>query len=105
MTVTRYTSALVLLMAGAISFAADEHAAMDKPSFTATQTEIIKATVEAINHETREVTLRGAEGNAVTFNITFDIEGQELAAEFKGTIEGDTPAASPAPGAPGTPPS
>ncbi|MCW8925219.1 MAG: hypothetical protein OQJ84_03100 [Xanthomonadales bacterium] len=47
---------------------AGEHAAnMDKPSMSATETETITAVVEAINHETREVTLRGPQGNTVSF--------------------------------------
>lgn len=41
--------------------------ATDKPSMFSSQTVIITAVVEAINHETREVTLRGPEGNAVSF--------------------------------------
>ena len=55
MTLIKYTSALALFMASTLALAADEQEALDKPSFSATQTEIIKATVEAINHETREV--------------------------------------------------
>jgi hypothetical protein len=39
----------------------------DKPSMSTSQTVILTATVEAINHETREVTLRGPEGNTVSF--------------------------------------
>ncbi len=41
--------------------------ATEKPSFHASQTAIVTAVVEAINHETREVTLRGPEGNVVSF--------------------------------------
>jgi len=44
-----------------------ESAATDKPSMSASQTVIMTASVEAINHETREVTLRGPEGNTVSF--------------------------------------
>jgi hypothetical protein len=70
MTFIKYTSALALFMASTLALAADEQAALDKPSFSATQTEIITAKVEAINHETREVTLRGPAGNAVTFTAS-----------------------------------
>jgi len=46
----------------------DESApASDKPSIHTSQTAILTAVVEAINHETREVTLRGPEGNTVSF--------------------------------------
>ena len=44
-----------------------EQAATDKPSMSASQTATMTALVEAINHETREVTLRGPEGNTVSF--------------------------------------
>ncbi len=39
----------------------------DKPSIHTSQTVVLTALVEAINHETREVTLRGPEGNSVSF--------------------------------------
>ena len=39
----------------------------DKPSMSTSETMILTAMVEAINHETREVTLRGPEGNSVSF--------------------------------------
>jgi hypothetical protein len=39
----------------------------DKPSVYTSQTVVLTALVEAINHETREVTLRGPEGNSVSF--------------------------------------
>jgi hypothetical protein len=39
----------------------------EKPSLHTTQTVIVTAAVEAINHETREVTLRGPEGNTSSF--------------------------------------
>jgi len=41
--------------------------ATDKPSMSTSQSMIVTALVEAINHETREVTLRGPEGGSVTF--------------------------------------
>jgi len=40
---------------------------MEKPSLYSSQTVVVTAAVEAINHETREVTLRGPEGNEVSF--------------------------------------
>ena len=30
------------------------------------------------------------DGNSVTFDVTFDIQGQELAAKFEGIIDGDS---------------
>jgi len=60
------------LLAALLIFAtpswSDESApATDKPSFHSSQTAIVTATVEAINHETREVTLIGPEGGVVSF--------------------------------------
>ena len=46
---------------------AGEKASVDKPSMSTSEKVIITALVEAINHETREVTLRGPEGNSVSF--------------------------------------
>ncbi len=48
-------------------WAEESEAATDKPSMFTSQTIILTAVVEAINHETREVTLRGPEGNTVSF--------------------------------------
>ena len=44
----------------------------DKPSMYTSQTVIVTAMVEAINHETREVTLRGPEGKTVDFVASED---------------------------------
>ena len=48
-------------------WAGESPAATDKPSMSTSQTVILTAMVEAINHETREVTLRGPEGNSTSF--------------------------------------
>ena len=65
------------LLAALVLFAtpcwAEEAAsATDKPSMSTSQTVILTAVVEAINHETREVTLRGPEGNTVSFVASED---------------------------------
>jgi hypothetical protein len=44
----------------------------DKPSLYTSQTVTLTAVVEAINHETRDVTLRGPEGNSVSFVASED---------------------------------
>ena len=49
------------------AWSGDKAAATDKPSMSASQTVVISASVEAINQETREVTLRGPEGNTISF--------------------------------------
>lgn len=46
-----------------------EQASQEKPYIFASQSMQITAVVEAINHETRVVTLRGPQGNTVTFTV------------------------------------
>ena len=62
--------AVLLLAAISVSWAGEEQAPMDKPSFSASQTTTITARVEAIDHETRLVTLLGPEGNEITFTAS-----------------------------------
>jgi len=50
--------------------------AADKPSFSSTQKVTLSATVEAINHETREVSLRGEDGELL--EIVADEEVRNL---------------------------
>ena len=66
-----------LLLAAAIiwplsAWSGDEQQASDKPSISATQTVKITAVVEAIDLETRQVTLRGPEGNSRTITVSDD---------------------------------
>lgn len=49
-----------------------DQSGQDKPSFSASRTQTMVATVDAIDHETREVTL-SAEGGTVTFTASDDI--------------------------------
>jgi hypothetical protein len=58
---------LALLVFSSPCWSEEPAAATDKPSMSTTQTVIVTAQVEAINHETREVTLRGPEGGTVSF--------------------------------------
>ena len=48
---------------------ADSHKAVEKPFIYASQSAQINAVVEAINHETREVTLKGPQGNTVSMIV------------------------------------
>lgn len=59
-----------LLLVAVLAGAADQHAMDEKPSFFARQTVKVTARVEAINHETREVTLLRAEGDTITFTAS-----------------------------------
>ncbi len=61
---------LSLLLAAAVCSASDEAMMDDKPSFFAKQSIKVTATVEAIDHETREVTLRRAQGDTITFTAS-----------------------------------
>ena len=57
----------LLLCTAALPVTADQHDELQRPSFHASQSMTVRATVEAIDHETREVTLRMPEGDAVSF--------------------------------------
>ena len=61
-----------LLLFSAPCWSAESAVAMDRPSMSTSQTVIVTAQVEAINHETREVTLLGPEGKSVSFVASED---------------------------------
>jgi len=61
------TLLITLLLFSSPVWSGETAATADKPSMSASQTVTVSALVEAINHETREVTLRGPEGNSVSF--------------------------------------
>ncbi len=63
-------SFVVLFLTGAVALAADEQVPLEKPSFFASQTTTVNAVVEAIDHETREVTLRLGDDETVTFTAS-----------------------------------
>jgi pimeloyl-CoA synthetase len=50
--------------------AGGEPAATEKPSFSASQSQMVTARVEAINHETREVTVLRADGETISFTAS-----------------------------------
>ena len=56
-----------LLLFASPCWSGDKAPVTDKPSMSTSETVILTAMVEAINQETREVTLRGPEGNSVSF--------------------------------------
>ena len=61
---------VVLVLAGTLTWAGEKQVAVEKPSFFASQTTTVNAVVEAINHETREVTLNLGEDETVTFTAS-----------------------------------
>jgi len=87
----KYLSLSVLILA--VSAWAGEEGAMDRPSITATNTMIVTAVVEAINHETREVTVQKADGEMLTFTASEEARnlgqvsvGDVLVAEYQETV-------------------
>jgi len=66
----KYISIVTLLLTATVVLAADEDAVMDRPSFSASLSITITAVVEAIDHETRVVTVRKPDGDAVTFTAS-----------------------------------
>lgn len=81
------TSTLLFLSVSAM--AGEDMSSSEKPYITASHYENIKAVVDAIDHETREVTLTGSQGNTVTFTVGSDVRnldrvevGDHVIAEF-----------------------
>ena len=66
----KYISIVATLLTATVVLAANEDAMMDKPSFSASQTMTISAVVEAIDHESRVVTVRKPDGEALTFTAS-----------------------------------
>ena len=66
-----------LFSAGTVALAADDEAALEKPSLFTSQTIKVNAVVEAINHETRVVTLRKADGE-ITLLVPVEDEIHEM---------------------------
>ena len=62
-------SALLLVSSAAVAVAGTEEGMVEKPSISTSQTTVVTAVVEAINHETRAVTLRGPEGEVHSFVV------------------------------------
>ncbi len=74
MKILRYIGAAAMTTAMAATWAGEDPAATeDKLLIYTSQSINLTAVVEAIDHETRVVTLRGPEGNAVTFTATEEV--------------------------------
>ena len=83
---------IISLIFIASAWAADE-AEMERPSIYASQTAMVTAVVEAINHETRVVTVRKDDGESLTFTASDEARnlgqvsvGDVLMAEYQETI-------------------
>ena len=84
---------LIALLGTATVWAGEEDAMMERPSFSASQTMMVSAVVEEINHETRVVTVRKADGEAITFTASDEARnldqvdvGDMLLAEYEETV-------------------
>lgn len=82
-----------LLLISSPCWSGESAPAADKPSIYTSETVKMTAVVEAINHETREVTLRGPEGNTATFiaseearNLDQVSVGDTVMAEYEQTL-------------------
>ncbi len=75
------------------AWAGDNEGTMAKPSFSASHSTMVSAVVEAIDHETRVVTVRKADGEEITFTASTEARnldqvsvGDILIAEYVETI-------------------
>jgi len=66
----KYTAIAAAILSFAGVSIAGEQAAMEKPYMFTSTTSRVTAVVEAINHETREVTVKKSDGEVVTFNAS-----------------------------------
>jgi hypothetical protein len=89
----KFTTIVALLFAVATTWAAEDLTMMEKPSLYASQTSTISAVVEEINYETRVVTVRKPDGEAVTFTASEEARnldqvtvGDVLIAEYQETV-------------------
>lgn len=92
----KYLFVMAQLLIATAALAGTEEAKMDKPSFGASQSMTVSAVVEAINHETRVVTVRKPDGEAITFTASEEARnldqvsvGDVLIAQYTETVSID----------------
>jgi hypothetical protein len=85
---------LTLLALSTAAWAQEDAAEMDRPAMSATQSVTVSAVVEAIDHETRVVTVRKADGEELTFTASEEARnldqvdvGDILIAEYVESID------------------
>jgi hypothetical protein len=93
MRIFKFVPIAALLLATSIVWAGDEEAMVEKPSFSATQSMIVSAVVDEIDHESRVVTVTKADGESLTFvaseearNLDQVAVGDVLVAEYMETV-------------------
>ena len=89
----RYITIVSLLLTATTVWAGDQDTTLDRPSFSARQSMTVSAVVEAIDHETRIVTVRKPDGEAITFTASDEARnldqvdvGDVLIAEYVETV-------------------
>jgi len=89
----KYLFVVAQLLVVTAVMAGTEEANLERPSFAASQTMTVSAIVEAINYETRVVTLRKADDEAITFTASDDVRnldqvsvGDVLVAEYMESV-------------------
>jgi len=89
----KYLFVVAQLLATTAVLAGADEAKLDRPSFAASQTMVVSAVVEAIDQETRVVTVRKADGEAITFTASEEARnlgqvsvGDVLIAEYLETV-------------------
>ncbi len=82
-----------LLFATTVAIATEEDTMLERPSFSASQSMTVSAVVEAIDHESRVVTVRTTDGEAITFTASEEARnldqvdvGDLLLAEYVKTV-------------------
>jgi len=93
MKTTKYFVFTLLLSFSTAWAGQHENGMMEKPSFYASQSVMVTAVVEAINHETRVVTVRKPDGESITFTASSEARnldqvavGDLLVAEYMETV-------------------
>jgi hypothetical protein len=89
----KITIIATLFMLTTAAWAGEDASMMDKPAISASQSMVVSAIVEAVDQETRVVTLRKANGEAVTFTADENVRnlaqvsvGDHLIAEYVETV-------------------
>jgi len=93
MKITKYFLFTAVFLVSAAWAGHHENGMMEKPSFYASQSTMVTAVVEAINHETRVVTVRKPDGESITFTASSEARnldqvavGDLLVAEYMETV-------------------
>lgn len=91
---TALISGCASLGGGSDPFVGTWDVVVDSPMGTTENTLIIASdmtgTIESQDAPTLEISNVASDGNSVSYDVVFDIQGQQLAAKFEGTIDGDS---------------